>query len=220
MLSSDCRDVCSGELSLLSSDYRAVCRGELSLLSSDYKAVCRDELSLLSSNCKAVCRGELSLLSSDCRAVCRGELSLLSSDCRPPCPLLVVVVVVRGCQLTEPKRTKDWERYPNRFRHIYQVLLPENVGKHCLKWPGGKTESEIKFLIQENSKPQDLIVYTDDPVTKDLSQCGFTVKQGATTIHEIYAAYTVSISSLTMKAEAVTQACKNEALDDLPRKYV
>ena len=98
--------------------------------------------------------------------------------------------------------------------------LLENVGKHCLKWPGGKTESEIKFLIQENSKPQDLIVYTDGPVTKDLSQCGFTVKQGATTNHEIYAAYTVSTSTLTMTAEAVTQACKNEALDDLPRKYV
>ena len=29
------------------------------------------------------------------------------------------------------------------------------------RWPAGKTQSEIKLLIQENSKLQDLIVYTD-----------------------------------------------------------
>ena len=176
------------------------------MLSSDYRAVCCDELSLLSSNCRAVCPGELSLLSSDCRAVFRG----VGGGCG-----------CKGCQLTEPKRTKEWEiKVPKPIPTCLSGTLLENVGKHCLKWPGGKTESEIKFLIQENSKPQDLIVYTDGPVTKDLSQCGFTVKQGATTNHEIYAAYTVSTSTLTMKAEAVTQACKNEALDDLPRKYV
>ena len=43
---------------------------------------------------------------------------------------------------------------------------------------------EIKLLLQENSKAQDFIVYTDGSVTKDQSGWGFTVKQGATTIHE------------------------------------
>ena len=60
--------------------------------------------------------------------------------------------------------------------------MPENLGKHCREWPAGKTESEIKLLIQENRKPQ--IVYTDGSVTKDQSGWDFTVKQGATTIHE------------------------------------
>ena len=67
-------------------------------------------------------------------------------------------------------------------------------------------QSEVKILIQENRKSQDLIVYTDGSVTKDQSGWGFTVKQGATTIHEDSAAYTVSTSSLTMKVEAVTHA--------------
>ena len=58
--------------------------------------------------------------------------------------------------------------YPNRFRRLFVTLLPENLGKHCREWPAGKTESEIKFLIEENSKPQDLILYTDGSVTKDL----------------------------------------------------
>ena len=55
-----------------------------------------------------------------------------------------------------------------------------------------QAESEIKLLIQENSKPQDLIVYTDGSVTKDQSGWGFTDKQGATTIHKDSAAYMVS----------------------------
>ena len=75
------------------------------------------------------------------------------------------------------------------------------------KMARGKTESEIKLLIQENSKPQYLIVYTDGSVTKH--QWGWvTVKQGATTIHEDSAAYTISTSKSTMKVEAVTHALR------------
>ena len=77
-----------------------------------------------------------------------------------------------------------------------------------LRVPAGKTESEIKLLIQENSKPQDLIVYADGSVTKDQSGWRFTVKQGATTIPEDSAAYTVTTSSLTMEVETVTHALR------------
>ena len=61
----------------------------------------------------------------------------------------------------------------------------------------------MKPLIQENSKQQDPI---DGSVSKDQSEWGFTVKQGATTIHEDSAAYMVSTSSLTIQLEAVTHA--------------
>ena len=114
--------------------------------------------------------------------------------------------ILQVCQLTQLKQTNEWERYPNRFQRLYETLLPHNLGKHCREWPAGKTESEIKLHIQENSKPQDLIVYTDGSVSKDQSEWDFTVKQGATTIREDSAAYTVSTSSLTMEVEAVTHA--------------
>ena len=94
---------------------------------------------------------------------------------------------------------KEWERYRNRFRRLYETLLPEIVGKHCREWPAGKANSEVKLLIQENSKPQDLIVYTDGSVTKDQSGWGFTVKQGATTIHEDSAASQVARFSEDLK---------------------
>ena len=99
--------------------------------------------------------------------------------------------ILQVCQLTELKQTKEWERYPNRLRRLYKTLLAENLGKHCREWPAGKTESEIKLLIQENNKPQDLRVYTDGSVTIDQSGWGFTVKQGATTIHEDSAVYII-----------------------------
>ena len=75
---------------------------------------------------------------------------------------------------------------PNWFRHLYETLRQENLGRHCREWPACKTDSEIRQLIQENSKPQDLIVYTECSVTKDQPGWSFIVKQGATTIHEDY----------------------------------
>ena len=79
--------------------------------------------------------------------------------------------------VSELNQNKEWEKYPNRFRHLYEKLLPENLRRHCREWPTGKADSEIKQLIQENSKPQDLIVYSDGSVevTNDQSGWGFTV---------------------------------------------
>ena len=39
--------------------------------------------------------------------------------------------ILQLCQLTEVKQTKEWEKYPNRFRRLYETLLSENLGKHC-----------------------------------------------------------------------------------------
>ena len=76
-------------------------------------------------------------------------------------------------KMTKLKQTKEWERYPNQFQCVYKTLLPEYLGKHCQEWPAGRTE--IKLLIQKNSKPQDFIVYTDSSVAKVWSGWGFTV---------------------------------------------
>ena len=92
----------------------------------------------------------------------------------------------------------------NLFRRFYETLLPENLRKRRRERPVGKTESEIKLIIEQNSKPQARLVYTDGSVTNDQSGWGFTVKQGATTIHEDSTAYTVSTSSLTMETLSST----------------
>ena len=56
-------------------------------------------------------------------------------------------------------------RVPNSIPASLRDTLPENVGKHCREWPAGKTETDIKPLMQQNKKPQDLIVYADESVT-------------------------------------------------------
>ena len=35
--------------------------------------------------------------------------------------------ILQVCQLTELKQNKEWEQYPNQYRHLYETRLPENV---------------------------------------------------------------------------------------------
>ena len=62
------------------------------------------------------------------------------------------------------------------------------------------------MLFEANSKPHDIMIYTDGSVTRDRSGLGFTVKQGGRTVHEDSGAHRVTTSSLTMEVEAVTHA--------------
>ena len=116
--------------------------------------------------------------------------------------------IAHVCPLSELKQTKEWEQYPSSLDHLYQVILPENLGRHCREWPAGKTEADIKLLIEENSKPHDLVIYTDGSVANTQSGWGYTVKQNGSTIHEDSGAYSITTSSLTMEVEAVSSALR------------
>ena len=116
--------------------------------------------------------------------------------------------ILTVCQLQELKLTKEWEKYPKRFRHLYQTVLSENLGRCCRQWPAGKADLEVKLLIEKHSQPHDLRIYTDGSVTKDKSGWGFSVQQGDCTIYEDSAAYAVTSTSLRMEMEAVTHALR------------
>ena len=62
------------------------------------------------------------------------------------------------------------------------------------------------MLVEANSKPHDIVIYTDGSVTRDRSGWEFKVKQGGRTVHEDSGAHRVTTSSLTMEVEAVTHA--------------
>ena len=83
-------------------------------------------------------------------------------------------------------------------------LLSENLCTPA--WPAGKTNAEVQMLVEANSKPLDIVIYTDDLVTRDRSGWGFTVKQGGRTVHKDNGAHRVTTSGLTMEVEAVTHA--------------
>ena len=108
--------------------------------------------------------------------------------------------------LTELKQVRDWEKRPVEFKPYYKTLLSENLGTHCREWPAGKTNAEVQMLVEANSKPHDIVIYTDGAVTRDRSGWGFTVKQDRRTVHEDSGAHRVTTSTLTMEVEAVTHA--------------
>ena len=62
------------------------------------------------------------------------------------------------------------------------------------------------MLVEANSKPHDIVIYTDGSATRNWSGWRFTVKQDGRTVHEDCGSHRVTASSLTMEVEAVTHA--------------
>ena len=92
------------------------------------------------------------------------------------------------------------------------------------------------MLVKANSKPHDIVIYTDGWVTRDRPGFGLKFMQGGRTVHEDNGACRVTTSSLTMEVETVASlptwhtnhtcyhlhrfnkpAAKCEAWDELPR---
>lgn len=73
-------------------------------------------------------------------------------------------------QLMDLKQTRQQEKYPNQFWHLYKTFLSEHLERHHQECPVGKAESKIKLLIQDNSRPQDLTVFSEGSITKDQSE--------------------------------------------------
>ena len=63
----------------------------------------------------------------------------------------------------------------NRFRHLFENLLPGNLGRHCRKWPVGKADLENELLIWENSEPRGSTGHANDSIIKDQSERGSTL---------------------------------------------
>ena len=89
------------------------------------------------------------------------------------------------CSLTELKQVRDWEKCLVEFKPCYKTMLSENLGIHCCEWPAKKKpNTDVQMLVEANSKPHDIVIYTGGLVTRDRSGWGFIVKQGGRTVHE------------------------------------
>ena len=82
------------------------------------------------------------------------------------------------CGLAELKQVRDLEIRPVEFKPYYKTLLSENLGTvtHCREWPAGKANAEAQMLVEANSKPHDIVIYTDVSVARERSGWGSTVK--------------------------------------------
>ena len=115
------------------------------------------------------------------------------------------------CSPTKLKQVRNWEKCPVEFKPYYKTLPPENLGMYCHEWPVGKSSAEVHMLLKANSKPCDIVIYTNGSVTRNRSGWEFTVKQAERTVHRDSGAHRITTSSLTMEVEAVTHAIQSLA---------
>ena len=113
--------------------------------------------------------------------------------------------VLQIYQLTGLRPTKEWWRDPHRFPRLYDTLLPENLGNSPSRMASKQNRvRDQAFIKNKKQTARSHSVHWwlshQRPVRVN--------KQGATTIHEDSAAYTVLTSSLTMEREAVTHALR------------
>ena len=54
-------------------------------------------------------------------------------------------ITVHSPTLSTPKYIPP-KPEPSWFQHLFEALLPEDLGRHCWEWPAGKTDLEITFL--------------------------------------------------------------------------
>ena len=83
------------------------------------------------------------------------------------------------CGLSELKQVRDWEKR---------------------EWLAGKANSDVQMLVEANSKPRGIVIYTDGSVTRNWSGWGSWSSRVDIGSHRI------TTSSLTMEVEAVTHA--------------
>ena len=77
---------------------------------------------------------------------------------------------------------------PGIIGSVLGLVGPVSVYCDWMRW-------RVEMLVKANSKPHDIVIYTDGSVTRDRSGWGFTVKQGGRTVHEDSGAYRVTTSS-------------------------
>ena len=80
--------------------------------------------------------------------------------------------------------SKELGKTSIEFKPYYKTPLSENPGTPCREWPASKASAEVQVLVEANSKPHDIVIYTDGSVTRDRSGWSFTVMQGGRTVHE------------------------------------
>ena len=88
------------------------------------------------------------------------------------------------CSLAELKQVSDREKRPTELKPYFKTLLSETLGTHCCGMASWKNNADAQILGEANSKPHDIVIYTDGSATRDRPGWGFTFKQGGGTVHE------------------------------------
>ena len=64
---------------------------------------------------------------------------------------------------------ETWLHVPANVSQMHRIIV--TLGRECKDWPHGSTELEIQQLIQDNSQPEDLVLYTNGSVVRGFKSC-------------------------------------------------
>ena len=109
------------------------------------------------------------------------------------------------CELEDIKTGKEWIRLGPDGHAVTKVVI--TMGREQREVADIATDQEILSLVNENSKPDDPVIYTDGSVKRGVkSGWGFIVLQRNKVIHKASGATTATTSSMRMEMEAITRA--------------
>ena len=112
--------------------------------------------------------------------------------------------VSQCCSIDAIRRGRDWipALDEGQFTSVVATL-----GRECREWPANAADAEVKAIIEEVSRPGDVIVYTDGSVQRGLkSGWAFSATASGRTMGEGSGAFKQTTSSMSMEIHAISQA--------------
>ena len=111
----------------------------------------------------------------------------------------------RVCDLKDIYTGKEWEEVSLEASDLTNVVI--TMGRERRECAPVVNDTDIKQLIEENSKPGDPIIYTDGSVRRgEQSGWGFVVFIENTRVHKSSRGTARTTSSMRMEIEAITKA--------------
>ena len=120
------------------------------------------------------------------------------------------VRTIESCGLTVEaiRRGQAWIRLADAVKDRFTQVIA-TLGRECREWPEAQTNAAIQCLIEDNCRPDEVIIYTDGSVLRgERSGWGFSAARHYITLKEGSGATNLTTSSMCVEIKAITEALK------------
>ena len=113
---------------------------------------------------------------------------------------------IESCTPVESVRKGEaWTKVQDDTESFTHVIA--TLGRECREWAPGATHAEVETIIEENSRPGDVIIFTDGSVVRDQqSGWAYTARVDGHIVSEDSMACSTTLSSMATEINAVTLA--------------
>ena len=113
---------------------------------------------------------------------------------------------IESCMPIESVRKgESWVHVQDETESFTQVIA--TLGRECREWAPGATHAEVETIIEENSRPGDVIIFTDGSVVREQkSGWAYSARVDGQIVSEDSMACSTTLSSMMTEINAVTLA--------------